>query len=102
MASSRERVYAISNLCYPIFLATALKSYCTLIKQALAEVKINQTTSIPPKPGQKSVWDYPRPARLEDTLKPLKIVFNGVVLAETKRCFVTERLKLQQRSSRHQ
>ncbi|MBO1046801.1 MAG: DUF427 domain-containing protein [Dolichospermum sp. DEX182a] len=38
---------------------------------------------IPPQPGQESVWDYPRPAILEDTNKHLKIIFNGIVLAET-------------------
>jgi uncharacterized protein (DUF427 family) len=38
----------------------------------------------PPQPGQESVWDYPRPAILEDSNKHLKIVCNGVVLAETQ------------------
>lgn len=42
-------------------------------------------TPIPPQPGQESVWDYPRPARWEDTPKHLKVVFNGVVLADTHR-----------------
>jgi uncharacterized protein (DUF427 family) len=40
---------------------------------------------IPPKPGQESVWDYPRPAILEDTDKHLKIICQGIVLAETNR-----------------
>jgi len=40
---------------------------------------------IPPQPGQESVWDYPRPPRLEPTAKPLRIVFNGVVIAATSR-----------------
>jgi uncharacterized protein (DUF427 family) len=40
---------------------------------------------IPPQPGQESVWDYPRPAILEDTDKHLKIIFNGVVLADTNK-----------------
>jgi uncharacterized protein (DUF427 family) len=40
---------------------------------------------IPPKPGQESVWDYPRPAVLEDTNKPLKVICNGIILAETTR-----------------
>lgn len=38
---------------------------------------------ITPQPGQESVWDYPRPAILQDTNKHLKIIFNGIVLAET-------------------
>lgn len=41
-------------------------------------------TPIPPQPGQESVWDYPRPAQWEDTSKHLKVVFNDVVIAETR------------------
>jgi uncharacterized protein (DUF427 family) len=40
---------------------------------------------IPPKPGQESVWDYPRPAILQDTNKHLKVICNGIILAETSR-----------------
>ncbi|MDY6782943.1 MAG: DUF427 domain-containing protein [Cyanobacteriota bacterium] len=40
---------------------------------------------IPPKPGQESVWDYPRPARWEDTNKRILIICNEVVLAETNK-----------------
>lgn len=40
---------------------------------------------IVPTDGQESVWDYPRPAVLEDTDKHLKVIFNDVVLAETNR-----------------
>jgi uncharacterized protein (DUF427 family) len=42
-------------------------------------------TPIPPAPGQESVWDYPRPPRLEPTPKHLQIIFNTVVIADTKR-----------------
>ena len=42
---------------------------------------------IEPKEGQESVWDYPRPPRLEATDKHLKIVFNGEIIAETRRGF---------------
>lgn len=40
---------------------------------------------IPPQPGQESVWDYPRPPRLEDTSKHIQIIFNGVTIADTQR-----------------
>lgn len=40
---------------------------------------------IPPQAGQESVWDYPRPAILEDTNKHLKVICNGIILAETNR-----------------
>ena len=39
------------------------------------------------KKGQESVWDYPRPPKLEKTTKHLKIVFNGEVIADTNRAF---------------
>jgi uncharacterized protein (DUF427 family) len=40
---------------------------------------------IDPAPGQESVWDYPRPPRLEDVDKKVKVVFGGVTLAYTTR-----------------
>lgn len=40
---------------------------------------------IPPGPGQESVWDYPRPPRLEQSTRHFQVVFNGVVVAETRR-----------------
>lgn len=36
-------------------------------------------------PGQESVWDYPRPPRLERTAKTLRVDFGGEVLAQTAR-----------------
>ena len=40
---------------------------------------------IEPGPGQESVWDYPRPPRVEATEKPVRVIFNGVVIAESRR-----------------
>jgi len=40
---------------------------------------------IQPKPGQESVWDYPRPPRLEPVAKRLRVVFGGVTIADTER-----------------
>jgi uncharacterized protein (DUF427 family) len=40
---------------------------------------------IPPSPGQESVWDYPRPPRIEPVSETLKVVLNGITLAETDR-----------------
>lgn len=42
---------------------------------------------IPPKSGQESVWDYPRPPRIEQTPKHLKILFNGVVIADSRNAY---------------
>jgi uncharacterized protein (DUF427 family) len=38
---------------------------------------------ISPQPGQESVWDYPRPPRLEKVDKSIRILFQGETLAET-------------------
>ena len=40
---------------------------------------------IKPQPGQESVWEYPRPPRLEDCESHIKIVFNREIIAETRR-----------------
>jgi uncharacterized protein (DUF427 family) len=42
---------------------------------------------IPPGPGQESVWDYPRPPRLEAEPATLRIVFAGIEIARTDRAF---------------
>ena len=39
----------------------------------------------PIKPGQESVWDYPRPPRLEGSKKHIQVVFNGIIIADTQR-----------------
>lgn len=38
---------------------------------------------IPPKEGQESVWDYPRPPKVEATPKRIRVIFNGVVIADS-------------------
>ncbi len=38
-----------------------------------------------PGSGQESVWDYPRPPRVEDSQKHIQVIFNGVMIAETRR-----------------
>ena len=38
-----------------------------------------------PGPGQESVWDYPRPPRVEPTSRHLRVIFGGVVIADTRR-----------------
>jgi len=40
---------------------------------------------IEPGPGQESVWDYPRPPRLEDCSKHIQVMLNGVSIADTRR-----------------
>jgi uncharacterized protein (DUF427 family) len=40
-----------------------------------------------PKAGQESVWDYPRPPKLETTRKTLRIEAFGQIVAHTNRGF---------------
>ena len=42
---------------------------------------------IEPGPGQESVWDYPRPPRLEPVSKHVQIILHGVTLADTRRAY---------------
>ncbi len=42
---------------------------------------------VAPGPGQESVWDYPRPPRVEPVPERLRVVVDGVVVAETTRGF---------------
>jgi len=38
---------------------------------------------IEPAAGQESVWDYPRPPRLEQVTARLRVIFNGQAIADT-------------------
>ena len=40
---------------------------------------------IEPAQGQESVWDYPRPPRLEPANKYIQVMFNGETIADTRR-----------------
>jgi uncharacterized protein (DUF427 family) len=40
---------------------------------------------IEPGPGQESVWDYPRPPRVENSDRHIQVVFGGVTIADSRR-----------------
>lgn len=40
-----------------------------------------------PGPAQESVWDYPRPPRVEPVSKHVRVEFGGIVLADTVRAY---------------
>ncbi len=42
---------------------------------------------VEPQKGQESVWDYPRPPRLESSSRRVRVVFGGVTVAETRRAY---------------
>lgn len=41
--------------------------------------------AIEPGPGQESVWDYPRPPRLEPHSRLVRVAYGSVTIAETRR-----------------
>ena len=44
---------------------------------------MDQPTRIEPGDGQESVWDYPRPPRLEPVAERLRVVAGGLTIADT-------------------
>lgn len=40
---------------------------------------------IEPGEGQESVWDYPRPPRIEDSSKQIKVMLDNIIIAESTR-----------------
>ncbi len=42
---------------------------------------------VAPGPGQESVWDYPRPPRLERIQEHIRIIFAGQMIAECDQAF---------------
>jgi uncharacterized protein (DUF427 family) len=42
---------------------------------------------IEPQPGQESVWDYPRPPRLEPSPKHIEVIFNEIAIANSQRTY---------------
>ena len=43
----------------------------------------NDVTPVTPGPGQESVWDYPRPPRVEATTERIRIRFGGETIIDT-------------------
>jgi uncharacterized protein (DUF427 family) len=46
---------------------------------------VNERPQHESDPAQESVWDYPRPPRVEVTKRHIRVVFGGLVIAETRR-----------------
>ena len=44
---------------------------------------MNRPRPLPAAPGQESVWDYPRPPRIERTPKRIVVVLGGETIADT-------------------
>src|SRR5260370_15501064 len=54
-------------------------------RQTRRAMKSPAIDRIEPAPGQESVWDYPRPPRVEDCGKLIEFRFAGLLLAEMRR-----------------
>lgn len=50
-------------------------------------MKITTPKPVVPGPGQESVWDYPRPPKLERTSKRIQIIFNDEMVADTGQAY---------------
>lgn len=37
------------------------------------------------QPTQECIWDYPKVGRIEDSTRHVRVIFGGVVVAETRR-----------------
>jgi hypothetical protein len=54
----------------------------------LAYVSIySRPKPLPVAPGEESVWDYPRPPRLEAEPRRITVVYNGVTVIDTTSAF---------------
>lgn len=47
--------------------------------------RVRPVDTVPAGPGQESVWDYPRPPRIEPVEARVRVEFAGMVLADTRR-----------------
>ena len=56
-------------------------------RELIARMRRGPATRIAPGPGQESVWDYPRPPRVEAVPERLRVIVDGEILAETARGF---------------
>ena len=48
---------------------------------------VSRPDPIPPGSGQESVWDYPRPPRLERSTSTIQVLLGGEIIVETNRSF---------------
>lgn len=56
-------------------------------KRALMCCREMRVNRIAPKKGQESVWDYPRPPKLETFNGSIKIIFNSEIIYENNTAF---------------
>lgn len=48
---------------------------------------MNKAKRIEARSGQESVWDYPRPPRLERSPKRIQVIFNDIFVADSDRAW---------------
>jgi uncharacterized protein (DUF427 family) len=47
--------------------------------------RVRPANIVPPGPGQRSVWDFPRPPRVEPVPLPVRVEFGGRMIARSDR-----------------
>jgi uncharacterized protein (DUF427 family) len=71
--------------------STALKQTCYGLNIRTAHVRkvestvIRRIQRIEPGPGQESVWDYPRPPRVEESDRHIRVIVAETTIADTHR-----------------
>lgn len=60
------------------------RTYGKMPKQKLIKKERFMVQRILPGPGQESVWDYPRPPKLERSPNHILVVFNQTTIAESQ------------------
>ena len=50
--------------------------------------RVRPPNIVVPRPGQESVWDYPRPPHVEPVAARVRVEFGGRVLAESVRALL--------------
>jgi uncharacterized protein (DUF427 family) len=56
-------------------------------RRLLAELLSRRPLPLTPGPGQESVWDYPRPPRLEAVPERIRVIIDGRTVADTTHAF---------------
>lgn len=51
------------------------------------QFRMNRPKRIKPGPGQESVWDYPRPPRLEHVSDRIRVEFNSQLIADSQSAY---------------
>jgi uncharacterized protein (DUF427 family) len=75
----------VVNTSHPETFVSPTDAYATEREKWRNFPRVRPSGIIAPGPGQISVWDFPRPPRVEPVTQPVRVEFAGRVLAESAR-----------------